>query len=132
MQIRHCTEKCNVDESLMIIDPLQIRHVIVKFGKLSLISGLIDPKSHLNLDYPYHLVKQCIIAERFEVGSKVEISDSRFMFADLNPDNYQHYGKYDYTQNLTNMIDAVKKVRILNPNTTTKDNRGLDDIDNKI
>ncbi len=116
----------------MIIDPLQIRHVIVKFGKLSLISGLIDPKSHLNLDYPYHLVKQCIIAERFEVGSKVEISDSRFMFADLNPDNYQHYGKYDYTQNLTNMIDAVKKVRILNPNTTTKDNRGLDDIDNKI
>lgn len=111
MQIRHCTEKCNVDDSMMIVDPLQIRHVIVKFGKLSSMSGLIDPKSHLNLDYPYHLVKQCIITEKFEVGSKVEISDGKFAFADLNPDDYQHYGKYDYTQNLTNMIDAVKKLR---------------------
>ena len=123
MQIRHCTEKSNVDDSLIVIDPLQIRHVIVRFGKLSSISGLIDPKSHLNLDYPYHLVKQWIIAEKFEVGSKVEISETNLIFADLNPDCYQHYGKYDYTQNLTNMIDAVKKVRNINSNTSTKNDR---------
>lgn len=136
MQIRHCTEKSNVDDSLMIADPLQIRHVIVKFGKLSSISGLIDPKSHLNLDYPYHLVKQCIIAERFEVGSKVEIHDGRLVFADLNPNHYQHYGKYDYTQNLTNMIDAVKKGRSINPNpdlgtSTLDNNKDIVGINNK-
>ncbi|HET6588684.1 MAG TPA: hypothetical protein VFG45_00805 [Candidatus Nitrosocosmicus sp.] len=117
MQIRHCAEKSNVDESLLIIDPIQIRHVIVKSAKLSSISGLIDPKSHLNLDYPYHLVKQCIIAEKFEIGSKVEMSEGGFLFAEMDPSNYQHYGKYDYTQNLQNMINAVKKIRDNNPNS---------------
>lgn len=111
MQIRHCTEKSNVDDSLLIVDPTKIKHVIVKSAKLSSISGSIDPKSHLNLDYPYHLVKQCVIAEKFEIGSKVEMSDGGFVFAEMDPRNYQHYGKYDYTQNLQNMIDAVKKVR---------------------
>lgn len=120
MQIRHCTEKSNIDDSMLIIDPLQIRHVIVKFGKLSSISGLINPQSHLNLDYPYHLVKQCIVAEKFEIGSKVEVSEGGFVFAEMDPTKYKHYGKYDYTQNLQNMIDAVKKVR--NPNTNSQDN----------
>jgi hypothetical protein len=120
LQIRHCTEKSNVDDSLLIIDPTQIRHVVVKSGKLSLISGSIDPKSHLNLDYPYHLVKQCIVAEKFEIGSKVEMSEEGFVFAELDPAKYGHYGKYDYTQNLQKMIDAVKKVR--GTNTISQDN----------
>jgi hypothetical protein len=117
LQIRHCTEKSNVDESLLIVDPAQIRHVIVKSAKLSSISGSIDPKSHLNLDYPYHLVKQCIIAEKFDLGSKVEMSEAGFVFAEVHPSSYQHYGKYDYTQNLQAMINAVKKIREIEPNT---------------
>jgi hypothetical protein len=129
LQIRHCTEKSNVDDSMIIIDPLQIRHVIVKFGKLSSISGLIEPKSHLNLDYPYHLVRQCVVAQKFEVGSKVEISDGRLVFAELNPGNYKHYGKYDYTQNLQNMITAVNKIR--NPTPTPTPNN-LESHDNNV
>lgn len=120
MQIRHCTEKSNVDDSLLIIDPMRIRHVIVKSGKLSLISGSIDPKSHLNLDYPYHLVKKCIVAEKFEIGSNVEMSEGGFVFAKLDPTKYEYYGKYDYTENLQNMINAVKKVR--DTNTISQDN----------
>jgi hypothetical protein len=120
LQIRHCTEKSNINDSLLIIDPMQIRHVVVKSGKISLISGSIDPKSHLNLDYPYHLVKQCIVAEKFEIGSKVQMSEEGFVFAELDPAKYRHYGKYDYTQNLQNMIDAVKKVR--DTNTISQDN----------
>jgi hypothetical protein len=116
---------------MSIIDPLQIRHVIVKFGKLSSISGLIDPKSHLNLDYPYHLVRQCVIAQKFEVGSKVEISDGGLVFAELNPSNYKHYGKYDYTQNLQNMITAVNKIR--NPHPDLKNNtNNLEIHDNNV
>ena len=111
LQIRHCIEKSNINESLLIVDPIQIRHVIIKSGKLSSISGSIDPKSHLNLDYPYHLVKKCVIAEKFEIGSKVEMAEGGFVFAEMDPSNYQHYGKYDYTQNLQNMIDVVKKIR---------------------
>lgn len=104
---------------------MQIKHVTVKSGKLSLISGYIDPKSHLNLDYPYHLVKQCIVAEKFEIGSNVQMSDgggsgSSFVFAGLDPTLYRHYGKYDYTQNLQNMINAVKSVR--DKKTISQDN----------
>ena len=131
MQIRHCTEKSNIDDSMLIIDPLQIRHVIVKFGKLISISGLIDPKSHLNLDYPYHLVRQCVVAQKFEVGSKVEIFNGGLVFAELNPSNYKHYGKYDYTQNLQNMITAVNNIRDPNPNLNNNTNN-LESHDNDV
>lgn len=99
---------------------MQIKHVIVKSGKLSLISGYIDPKSHLNLDYPYHLVKQCIVAEKLEIGSNVQMSEGSFVFAGLDPTQYGHYGKYDYTQNLQKMINAVKRMRA--KNTISQDN----------
>lgn len=133
LQIRHCTEKSNVDDSMLIIDPLQIRHVIVKFGKLSSISGLIDPKSHLNLDYPYHLVRQCVVAQKFEVGSKIEISDGGLVFAELNPGNYKHYGKYDYTQNLQNMITAVNKIRNTTPTPDPNNStNNLESHDNNV
>lgn len=112
MQIRHCTIKSNVDNSSMtIIDPLQIRHVVIKGGCISSLSGLIDPKSHLNLDYPLHMVNKCVIAEKFEVGAKVEMSDEGLTFARLMTTDYQHYGKYNYTQNLKEMIEAVNKIR---------------------
>lgn len=122
MKIRHCVEKSNVEKSLIITDPLQIRHAVIKSGKISSLSGLIDPKSHLNLDYPPHLVKNCIIAEKFELGSAVEISDGNFIFAQIRPDSYQHFGKYDYTQNLMNMIESVKKLRNINTDITTNTN----------
>ena len=122
MKIRHCVEKSNVEKSLIIMDPLQIRHAVIKSGKISSLSGLIDPKSHLNLDYPPHLVKNCIIAEKFELGSAVEISDGSFIFAQIRPDSYQHFGKYDYTQNLINMIESVKKLRNINTDITTNTN----------
>src|SRR5215218_7734258 len=120
MKIRHCVEKSNVETtSLIVMDPSQIRHAVIKSGKISSLSGLIDPKSHLNLDYPPHLVKNCIIAEKFELGSAVEISEGSLIFAQIHPDSYQHLGKYDYTQNLMNMIESVKKLRNMNTDITT-------------
>ena len=35
----------------------------------------------------------------------------------IHPNSYQHYGKYDYTQNLQIMIESVKKLRNMNVNT---------------
>ncbi len=123
MKIRHCVEKSNVEaESLTIFDPLHIRHAIVSSGKISSLSGLINPKSHLNLDYPDHLVKNCIISDKFELGSKIELSNGGLIFAQVRPDGYRHYGKYDYTQNLLNMIESVKKLRSSTTNTSTNAN----------
>ena len=71
MQIRHCVEENNIDDSLIVKDPKKIRHVIVQGKKIKQMSGFIDPISHLNLDYSLHRITKCIIAKKFEIGSEL-------------------------------------------------------------
>jgi hypothetical protein len=109
MIIRHCVEETNIDENYLVIDPTLIRHVIVSAGKIHSMSGFIDPASHLNIDYFLHKVTKCIIAEKFEIGAQVKIEDNGLVFALVGQASYGHYGKVDYTQRLTDMIDKVKE-----------------------
>ena len=105
--IRHCVEESNVDDDMSVIDPAKIRHVTVAGGRIALISGLIDPASHLNLDFPDHRATICIIAETFEVGAKVKMDSEGLVFATVPRSLYGHYGYLDYTQRLVDMIKAV-------------------------
>ena len=109
MLIRHCVEESNIDENMQVLDPSLIRHVVIVAGKIESMSGMIDPASHLNLDYPDHKVTYCVIAEKFEIGARVKIQESGLIFAFVNPSTFDHYGFVDYTQRLFDMIDAVKK-----------------------
>ena len=106
--IRHCVEESNVDIDMNVMDATKIRHVTVAGGRIALISGLIDPASHLNLDFPDHRATICIIAERFEVGAKVEMDGDGLIFATVPRSLYGHYGYLDYTQRLVDMITAIK------------------------
>ena len=106
--IRHCVEESNVDSDMNVIDPTKIRHVTIAGGKIALVSGLIDPASHLNLDFPDHRVTVCVIAERFEVGAKVMMDSDGLVFATVPRALYGHYGYLDYTQRLVDMIEAFK------------------------
>ena len=106
--IRHCVEESNVDSDMNVIDPNKIRHVTIAGGKIALVSGLIDPASHLNLDFPDHRVTICVIAERFEVGAKVMMDSDGLVFATVPRALYGHYGYLDYTQRLVDMIKAFK------------------------
>lgn len=108
MRIRHCVEESNVDENMKVIDPKQARHVTLVAGKIESMSGLIDQTSHLNLDYPDHKVTECVIAEKFEVGSRVYMDASGLLFATVDRSAYAHHGPVDYTKRLTEMINAVK------------------------
>lgn len=107
--IRHCVEESNVDGDMSVIDPTKIRHVTVAGGRIALISGLIDPASHLNLDFPDHRATICIIAETFEVGAKVKLDSEGLVFATVPRSLYGHYGYLDYTQRLVDMIKAINK-----------------------
>jgi hypothetical protein len=111
MLVRHCVEESNVDESLVVIDPTKVRHVVIVAGKIESMSGLIDPSSHLNMDYPDHKVTTCVIAERFEVKANVRYGNDGFVFASVSRSAFEHYGHVDYTQRLFDMIEAVKKNR---------------------
>jgi hypothetical protein len=106
--IRHCVEESNVDSDMNVIDSTRIRHVTVAGGKIALISGLIDLASHLNLDFPDHRATICIIAEKFEVGAKVKMDSDGLLFANVPRSSYGHYGHFDYTQRLVDMIKAIK------------------------
>ena len=106
--IRHCVEESNVDGDMSVIDPTKIRHVTVAGGRIALISGLIDPASHLNLDLPDHRATICIIAERFAVGAEVKMDSDGLVFATVPRSLYGHYGYLDYTQRLVDMIKAFK------------------------
>jgi hypothetical protein len=107
--IRHCVEESNVDENGQVLDPMKIRHVTLRAGKLDSLSGLIDPASHLNLDYPDHKVTTCVITEKFSVGAPIRFTGQGFSFAIVNKSSFTHYGSIDYTQRLAGMIDAVKE-----------------------
>jgi hypothetical protein len=109
MKIRHCVEETNIDENYLVIDPTRIKHVIVTGGKIHSMSGFIDPVSHLNLDYSLHKVTKCIIAEKLEIGAQVKLEDNGLVFALVGQSSYGHFGKVDYTQRLTDMIDKVKE-----------------------
>jgi len=117
IMIRHCVEESNVNENLVITDPTKIRHVVISGGRIESMSGLIDPASHLNLDYPDHKVITCVIAEKFEINAKVKFNDQGFVFARVNKSTLGHYGNVDYTQRLFDMIEAVK-------NRSQKDEKG--------
>jgi hypothetical protein len=106
--IRHCVEESNVDADMSVIDPTKITHVTIAGGRIAVISGLIDPASHLNLDFPDHRATICIIAERFEIGAKVKMDSDGLMFATVPRSLYGHYGYLDYTQRLVDMITAIK------------------------
>jgi hypothetical protein len=107
--IRHCVEESNVDDNMNVIDPNKIRHVTVASGKIASMSGLIDPASHLNLDFPDHRVTTCIIAERFEIGASVKMDRDGLVFAIVPSSFHRHYGYLDYTQRLADMISAVRR-----------------------
>ncbi len=107
--IRHCVEESNVDHDMNVLNPNKIRHVTVAGGKIVLMSGLIDPVSHLNLDFPDHRVTICIIAQTLEIGASVKMDGDGLVFATVPRSFYRHYGYLDYTQRLVDMIKAVKR-----------------------
>lgn len=111
MQIRHCVEKDNVNEQMIIKDPTKIRHVVIFGGKIKSMSGFIDPASHLNIDYPLHKVTKCVIAKKFELGSDILFSNNGFIFALVMSSHFDNYGYLDYTKNLSEMIEKVKDLK---------------------
>ena len=114
MLIRHCVDQSNVDENFIVRDPTKIRHAVIVGGKIKSMSGPIDPASHLNLDYPDHKVIACVIVEKFEIGAKAIFGERGLAFANVDARSaFDHYGYVDYTQRLSDMVEAVKQARKL-------------------
>ena len=96
---------------MIIKDPTKIRHVVISGGKITSMSGFIDPASHLNIDYQLHKVTKCVIAKKFELGSDILFGNNGFMFALVMSSHFDNYGYLDYTKNLSEMIEKVNNLK---------------------
>jgi hypothetical protein len=92
-----------------VIDPKKVKHGEVTALKISNLSGLIDPQTHLNLDFPKHLMREVYIAENLDIGSKVILEDERFMTALVNPLVYKHFGFVDEAERAEQLKEAILK-----------------------
>lgn len=103
--IRHITEAGNVNHG-KVIDPGRSKHGVVTAGKISDLSGWVDPATHLNLDFPGSLMESVVIAKTLEIGSEVLTENGRFMFGQVNPHSYGHHGCVD-------LVDRTLKIHEL-------------------
>lgn len=96
MRIRHLVTRANVDFAVgTVIDPLQIRHGVIVGAKVAALAGPVDPRTHLNLDFPDHRATDCLIVEGFELGAAVAAGPERFLFAAVDSADYAHRGRVD-------------------------------------
>ena len=108
MNIRHVVEAANIDSMGYVLDPFKIRHGVVRAKKLWSLAGLIDPKTHLNLDFIDHKVTDCIIAASFEKDSNVEIERDGFVFAAVKSESYKHIGFVDIDKRRIEWMERCK------------------------
>jgi hypothetical protein len=110
--IRHFTLISNVKNG-EVIDPKKVKHGEITALKISNLSGWIDPQTHLNLDFPKHLMREVYIAENLELGSKVIIKEEKLMAALVSPQAYKHLGFVDEAERAEQLREAIQK----KPNT---------------
>ena len=104
--IRHFSSISNVKDG-MIVNPEKIKHAEVTALRISNLSGWIDPQTHLNLDFPKHLMRDVYIADGLELGSKVMLKNEMFMTALVSPLSYKHFGFVDETERNEQLREAI-------------------------
>jgi hypothetical protein len=85
----------NVDAQGYVIDPLLARHGIVLGGRIADLAAPIDPRTHLNHDFPEHQLDECLVAERLERGAALPRQGERFRTALVRRAAFARLGPVD-------------------------------------
>lgn len=105
--IRHITAIDNVCDN-KVIDPEKVKHGIITAQKVDDLSGWIDPATHLNLEFPAHVMEAVVVAEELKKGAPIIRDNGRFLFALVEHSAYRHYGKVDVVARSARLRDAVR------------------------
>jgi hypothetical protein len=108
--IRHITSADNVSEG-RILNPEKVRHGIVTAMRIAELSGWVDPSTHLNIDFPGHRLQAAVVAERLAPGARILESETRMMYALVEPSAFRHYGAVNTLQRADELRQAVKAGR---------------------
>ena len=96
MSIRHFVTADNVDDAGNIVDASKTCHGSIRAGLVEDVGGLIDPLTHLNLDFPDHRLAECVVVESFEPGSAVLRNNvGLFEMAWPQREAFAHLGRVD-------------------------------------
>lgn len=95
MRIRHLIASEHVDEAGYVRAPEQARHGLVVAGRVAELAGLIEPETHLNLDFPEHRLDECLVVEEMRPGAAVLRDGQRFRTARVAPGAYRRLGPVD-------------------------------------
>jgi hypothetical protein len=90
--ILHLTSIDNIMEG-RVHNPTLVKHGIIDEKRISDLSWWIDPATHLNLDFPAHLMNEVFVASRLENGARILGDGNRFMYAPVDRVDYRHFGK---------------------------------------
>ncbi len=74
-------------------DPTRVKHGIITGRRISDLSWWVDPATHLNLDFPPHLMNRVFIASRLEKGARILGEGNNFQQAPIEREAYRHLGK---------------------------------------
>jgi hypothetical protein len=108
--IRHITFLSNAEKE-KIIDPLKVKHCEITALKISNLSGWIDPQTHLNLDFPNHLIRIVYVAEKLEIGGKIILEGDTFMRVLVDPKAYKRLGMIDETERIEELKQAYHEIQ---------------------
>ena len=105
--IYHITTEDNVVAG-KVVDPLKIRHGVVTAMRVSGLSGWIDPLTHLNLDFPKHMVRTVIVADRLEMDGRILSEGEKFSVVLVERKSYRHYGMVDEDERRSQFKKATR------------------------
>ena len=106
--IRHFTSIDNVKNG-KVIDPFKIKHGAVTALKISDLSGWVDPQTHLNMDFPKHLIRVVNVAEELTIGSKVVLENERFMLAFVASRMYRRFGAVNEVERMEQLKEIYHR-----------------------
>ena len=95
--ILHITSIDNIVDG-RVHDPSKVKHGIVTGKRVTDLSWWINPATHLNLDLPTHLMNEVFVVSRLEKGAKVLADGTRLMYAPVDPQAFEHFGKVDIAE----------------------------------
>lgn len=90
--VLHLTSIDNVVDG-RVHNPALVKHGIIDQKRISDLSWWIDPATHLNLDFPDHLMNEVFVASRLENGARILGEGNRFMYVPVDRVDYRHLGK---------------------------------------
>jgi hypothetical protein len=92
-----------------VINPFKIKHAAVAALKISDLSGWVDPQTHLNMDFPKHLIRAVNVAEELTIGSKVILVNERFMLAFVDSRAYRHFGAVNEVERMEQLKEKYHR-----------------------